>query len=146
MTSRASRPLTVPFVASGTNAGVRTSPCAVRRIPARAREPGSRCRICSALIRRAAYVEALGEADPGARERTGALCRPRVSNRARGAWCALLLGGVDRLRLGACDADLDTARLGLGGLRDPDLEHAVVELRADGVGVDALGQRERTRE
>ena len=33
------RPLTVALVASGTNAGVRTSPCAVRRTPARAREP-----------------------------------------------------------------------------------------------------------
>ena len=41
-TSAGSRPLTVAFVASGTKAGVRTSPCAVRRTPARAREPGSR--------------------------------------------------------------------------------------------------------
>src|SRR3954467_2853588 len=41
-TSRGSRPLTVPFVASGTKAGVRTSPWAVAMTPARAREAGSR--------------------------------------------------------------------------------------------------------
>ena len=35
-------PLTVALVASGTKAGVRTSPWAVRRMPARAREPVSR--------------------------------------------------------------------------------------------------------
>src|SRR5215213_10640521 len=35
-------PFTTPFVASGTNAGVRTSPCVKRRTPVRAREPGSR--------------------------------------------------------------------------------------------------------
>ena len=36
------RPLTVAFVASGTNAGVRTSPWAVLSTPERAREPASR--------------------------------------------------------------------------------------------------------
>ena len=39
------RPRTVAFVASGTNAGVRTLPCAVVSTPARAREPGSRATI-----------------------------------------------------------------------------------------------------
>ena len=38
------RPLTVALVASGTNAGVRTSPWAVCRTPARARVAGSRAR------------------------------------------------------------------------------------------------------
>src|SRR5436190_15145834 len=45
----------------------------------------------------------------------------------------------------AC-ADLHPARLALLGLRDPDLEHALVELRGHSVGVDPLGQRQRTAE
>ena len=51
-------PLTVALVASGTNAGVRTSPWAVRRTPARAREPASRAVIVRAARR--ACVEARG--------------------------------------------------------------------------------------
>src|SRR3954447_22715944 len=53
--------------------------------------------------------------------------------------------GVDRLRR-AADADRDLARLALLGLGDVDLEHAAVEARRDGLGVDALGQRQRARE
>src|SRR5215211_4465236 len=53
--------------------------------------------------------------------------------------------GVDRLRRVA-DADRDLARLALLGLRDPHLEHAAVEAGRDGLGVDALGQRQRARE
>src|SRR3954465_10331270 len=53
--------------------------------------------------------------------------------------------GVDRLRRVA-DADRDLARLALLGLRDLDLEHAAVEARGHGLGVDALGQREGARE
>src|SRR3954464_5548512 len=55
------------------------------------------------------------------------------------------LGGLDRL-LAAADADRDLARLALRGLRDADLEHAAVEAGLDGLGVHALGERERPRE
>src|SRR3954471_22219889 len=47
---------------------------------------------------------------------------------------------------GALATDGDLARLALLGLRDPDLEHAAVELGADRLGVDALRQRQRARE
>jgi hypothetical protein len=46
----------------------------------------------------------------------------------------------------AIPGDLDAARLALLGLRDPYLEHAVVEGGADLVGVDAVGQRQRAAE
>src|SRR5215218_1574463 len=42
--------------------------------------------------------------------------------------------------------DRDAARLALLGLGDADLEHAAIEARLDGVGVDALGQGQRPRE
>src|SRR3954470_24775431 len=134
-TSRGSSPLTVPFVASGTNAGVRTSPCAVRRTPARASEPGSRCRIFRALT--TAYRRST--------VRRRQIRWLRLAMRPA-AYVHSLLGGLDRPRLGAGDADLDAARLGLRGLGDADLEHAAVEARGDGLGIDALGQRERARE
>ena len=44
------------------------------------------------------------------------------------------------------DLDRDAARLALLGLGDADLEDAVVEARGHGVGVDALGQRQRAAE
>src|SRR5437773_6705603 len=53
------------------------------------------------------------------------------------------------LRAGALDrplADLHPGRLGLGGLRNPDLENAVLELRVHLPGVDPLREGERTRE
>src|SRR5206468_2415988 len=43
-------------------------------------------------------------------------------------------------------AYLDATRLALLGLRDAHLEHALVELGHDAVGVDALGQRQRPAE
>src|SRR3954447_4273491 len=47
---------------------------------------------------------------------------------------------------GALATDGDLARLALLGLRDPDLEHAAVELRGHRLGVDPLRQRERAGE
>src|SRR5215212_2706867 len=65
----------------------------------------------------------------------------RPTTLSRGA-----LGALDRLLLAAADADGDLARLALLGLGDPHLEHALVEGRLDGVGVHALGQRQRALE
>src|SRR5687768_15987625 len=50
------------------------------------------------------------------------------------------------LELALLAVDGDAARRALLGLGDPDLEHAVGELRGDRLGVDALRQRERPAE
>src|SRR3954468_7454438 len=126
--SRTSRVLTTALVASGTNAGVRTSPWVRRSVPVRAEEPGSRVRI-----------------ENTAREVS---CGRAPRRRAPTGWCSALLGrgvGVDRLRR-AADADRDLARLALLGLRDVHLAHAAVEARRHGLGIHALGQRQRARE
>src|SRR5437868_7146026 len=57
----------------------------------------------------------------------------------------LALGLALDHRSSAADADRHAAGLALLGLRHPHLEHALVEARLDAVGVDALGQRERSR-
>src|SRR3954470_23457497 len=66
---------------------------------------------------------------------------PRAVTKLGGRRLAVAALRLDRLR-----RDRDLARLGLLGLRDPDLEHAAVEVRLDGLGVDALRQRQRARE
>src|SRR5215210_3897200 len=61
----------------------------------------------------------------------------------------LLLGGALHGRLPVAvgvGLDLHPARLALRGLRDPHLDDAAVELRAHGLRVGALRQRERPRE
>src|SRR5688572_3397805 len=68
---------------------------------------------------------------------------------ARVAGRLLLLGRPlhgGRLAVLLAHADLHSARLALLRLGDPHLENALVERRADGVGVDALRQRQRARE
>jgi hypothetical protein len=55
------------------------------------------------------------------------------------------LVALDGGRPGA-DLDGDAARLALLGLGDADLEHAVLEARADGLGLDALGEGQRAPE
>src|SRR3954454_6481413 len=123
------------LVASGTNAGVGTSPWARRSVPARARDPGSRWWISK----------------PG----TGAEpTRPvaRAEGRGPTARAPRRLASGGRRGLAALDGllaavgDGDPARLALLGLRDADLEHPAVEARRHGVGVDALGQRQRAGE
>ena len=64
---------------------------------------------------------------------------------ATGLRSVAVAGALDRLRLVA-DRDRDLAGLVLLGLRDLDLEHAVVEVRLDALGADALGERQRPRE
>src|SRR5947208_1977278 len=110
------------LVASGTNAGVRTSPWARRSVPARARDPGSRWWISK----------------PG----TGAEPSPAPARPASGGRRGLV--ALDGLL--AAVGDGDPAGLALLGLGDPDLEHAAVEARRHGVGVDALGQGQRAGE
>src|SRR5664279_3315908 len=56
---------------------------------------------------------------------------------------ALLAGGL--LGPGA-DRDRDLARGALRGLGDGHLEHTVLELSGDRLGIDALGQPQRTAE
>src|SRR4051812_21335902 len=46
----------------------------------------------------------------------------------------------------AVPRDLDPARLALLRLRDPNIEHAIVERRIDLVRIDALRQRQRPAE
>src|SRR5205823_9792586 len=69
--------------------------------------------------------------------------RPAVSELQRSRRCRLAL--LDRGAL-APHSDLHPAALALLGLGDPDLEHAVLELGANPLGVDALGQGQRARE
>src|SRR5687768_2425391 len=69
---------------------------------------------------------------------------------SRGGPCSLLLlrRALERrlaVALGGA-ADRDPMRLALLGLRDPDLQHAVLELGRDAVGVDPVGQAQRARE
>src|SRR3954469_5054368 len=63
-------------------------------------------------------------------------------------WDGALRGGLGPLdgRGAVADLDGDLARLALLGLGDAHLEPAAVEGGGDGVGVDALGQRERPAE
>src|SRR3954451_22287176 len=120
--SRASSVLTTAFVASGTKAGVRTSPWASFSVPVRAR--ASRLRISKLT-----GAESLdGASAPGA------------------LVTARLLGGASLEGLGLRAGDLDPARLALLGLGDADLEHAAVEARGHRPGVHALGQRQRPLE
>src|SRR4051812_49404584 len=77
------------------------------------------------------------QADPG---------EPASCQRGERPPRALCGGGGLRVRLDGLRGDRDLARLGLLGLRDPDLEHAMLERGLDGLGVDALGQRQRARE
>src|SRR3954451_17679305 len=114
-TSAACSPLTVAVDASGTNAGVRTSPCGVNRTPARA-EPSRASMRCGCSGTRLSVLR------------------------------RLLLGGRALEGLAAVGADRDPARLALLGLRNLDLEHALVERRVDLVRVHALGQRQRAAE
>src|SRR3954462_787197 len=104
--SRTSSVLTTPFVASGTKAGVRTSPWASSSVPVRANEPGSRVR----MAKDGTAAEPSGAPEPsGARGRAP----PGSSPRSR----------LDALG-GAVAADLDAARLALLRLGDPHLEHS----------------------
>src|SRR4051812_44129008 len=120
--SATSSVLMTALVASGTNAGVRTSPWASRRVPARARDPGSRWWISK----------------PGTGAEPSSAPARLASARRRG------LAALDGLLAGVGDGD--PARLALLGLRDADLEHPAVEARRHGVGVDALGQGQRAGE
>ena len=126
-----SRPLTVAFVASGTNAGVRTSPWAVRRTPARAREPASRAgsRAGASRARRARAAPALGRV----RRRAPRTLRP-VARCPRSPAAAARRRGSRR---GAACA----ARAWGCGPRARRCRSA-----PDRVGVDALGQRQRAAE
>src|SRR5690349_2151380 len=137
--SRTSSVLTTALVASGTNAGVRTSPWARRSVPVRARVPASRVRMAKLGIggRQATAPRRTHGAEPTGGERPE---RPPVGHpwRLRGV-------RLDRLLL-VPDADGHLARLALLGLGDADLEHAAVERGRYGVGVDALGQRQRAGE
>src|SRR5215212_3180760 len=90
----------------------------------------------------------------------GRIRRPRRSGSASGRGAlglrvpglAAALGGraLDRPlgvpALRAAGADLHATRLARLRLRDGDREHAPLELRGDGVGVDALGKRQRSAE
>src|SRR5204862_3712049 len=118
---------TVALVARGTNAGVRTSPWLVTRTPARA-EP-SRASILNELIARPRLVSW------GGRSPHCLVLRNRALE-GRGLALAVPVRLPDR----------DAARLALLRLGDAHLEHALVEVRADRVGVHALGQRERAAE
>ena len=117
----------MPLVASGTKAGVRIV-AVVRMDEARAGAP-------------VAGLDGEGVAWPARRRPTvrgpTARCSCPRSPRRR---CRC------RSRRRRRAADLDAARLALLGLRDRHLEHAAVEVRADRVGVDALGQRQRAAE
>src|SRR5215213_520832 len=117
--SRTSSVLTTALVASGTKAGVRTSPCASFSVPVRARESGARVWICR-------------------QDKEGG--EPRRPSARAGSGRAALDGGG----LGA--ADRDAPRLALVRLGDAHLEHPAVEAGGHGVGVDALGQGERAGE
>ena len=64
----------------------------------------------------------------------------------RAAPGASVAGDSPSMAGGLAAADRDPARLALLGLRDADLEDAVVEARGHGLGVDALGQRQRAGE
>src|SRR4051794_26097943 len=118
--SRTSSVFTTALVASGTNAGVATSPWASVSVPARA-WPGPRVWIWKDT-------------------RAGSLDRPPPALTSRA------LGGraLEGLRLAAADRDL--ARLALLGLRDGDLEHPVLEPGGDRLGVDPLRQGQRALE
>ena len=85
--------MTVAFVARGTKAGVRTSPCAVAMRPRRAREPGSRASIVKAgagrasrgrAMRRAMLADGRGRRprDPRPRRRPAAPPAARLARRA----------------------------------------------------------------
>src|SRR3954453_7558142 len=128
-TSALSSPFTVALVASGTNAGVSTSPCAQRRTPARALPSRASIRKTSrSAVTRAAY-------EAGRPRRPLALRLP-LGGRALERGVAVAVAVRGRL------ADWDAARLALLRLRDPDLEHAVRERRLDLLAVDPVGQSE----
>src|SRR4051812_13207677 len=126
-TSAECRPLTVPLVASGTNAGVGTSPWWVWMRPARL------------WPSRASMVKVVCSGT-----------RPEPSEGlplGRGALDGDLAVAVAvAVAVRACSADLDPARLALLGLGDRHRQDAAVEGRGDRVWVDALGQRQRAAE
>src|SRR4051794_2889982 len=109
--SRTSIVFTTALVASGTKAGVRTSPWASFRLPLRARP---------ALV----WIS-----NTGARTIAAPL---HLGLRSRDSPAIVEGSALDRLRSGA--ADLDAARLVRLGLRDRHLEHAVVEAGRHGLG------------
>src|SRR5205085_7053053 len=118
--------------ASGTNAGVRTSPCARRRTPARAFP--ARASISNGL--------AVTPAERSPRAACFLLARGLLHR-------ALLGGGALDGRLPAvrrARLDLDPARLALLRLRDLDLEHPLLEPRGHRVRIDPLRKRQRAAE
>ena len=131
---RTSSVLTAALVASGTNAGVRTSPWAsAQHAGAGARAAGRACGCedLEARTPRGRRIDSAGRRGVWPVGRTGSTTwRPRPLEPS--------------IAVGASPTSIATLRgLRCLGLRDPDLEHAVVEARPDGLGVDALGQRER---
>src|SRR5688572_6707147 len=107
--SRTSRVLTTALVASGTKAGVRTSPCASFSVPARAYEPGSRVWMVNTGAAPYRRPRPRGPRSLGAL--AWRLAPPRAALRDGSGGRRL---GVDRLRRVA-DADRDLARLALLG-------------------------------
>src|SRR5918996_2474833 len=151
-TSAACSDFTVAVEASGTKAGVRTSPCGVWMTPARA-EPSRASMSKTGTVGKATRAPARAgrwRGRPAGRPPRDAVQAPPPDG---GAFAhgllrlgrAALDGGRPAVRAGA-GLDLHPARLALLGLRDPDLEDPAVEARGDRVGGDAVGERQRAAE